>query len=165
LETIVSVEDLSFSYGGAFKLNSISLNVSAGTVLTLLGPNGCGKTTLLKCINALLKPESGRVVISGRNAHELRRWELARLVGYVPQTHVPPIPLLHAGSCVDGKNGPPRLLSTTLKSGLQDRRKGIEYGWARSPKAPPVRPAEWWGEAVGVDSKGDSARTEAFTIG
>jgi len=92
LETIVSVEDLSFSYGGAFKLNSISLNVSAGTVLTLLGPNGCGKTTLLKCINALLKPESGRVVISGRNAHELRRWELARLVGYVPQTHVPPFP-------------------------------------------------------------------------
>jgi len=92
LETIVSVEDLSFSYGGAFKLNSISLNVSAGTVLTLLGPNGCGKTTLLKCINALLKPESGRVVISGRNAHELRRWELARLVGYVPQAHVPPFP-------------------------------------------------------------------------
>ncbi|MBC7113910.1 MAG: ABC transporter ATP-binding protein [Candidatus Methanomethyliales bacterium] len=89
---MVSVEDLSFSYGGAFKLNSISLKVSAGTVLTLLGPNGCGKTTLLKCINALLKPESGKVVIFGKNAHELRRWELARLVGYVPQAHVSPFP-------------------------------------------------------------------------
>ncbi|MEM3532018.1 MAG: ABC transporter ATP-binding protein [Candidatus Methanomethyliaceae archaeon] len=92
MEAIVSVEDLSFSYGNTFKLNSISLNVEAGTVLTLLGPNGCGKTTLLKCINALLKPESGKVIIGGKNAHKLKRWELARLVGYVPQAHVPPFP-------------------------------------------------------------------------
>lgn len=92
MEAIVSVEDLSFSYGNTFKLNSISLNVEAGTVLTLLGPNGCGKTTLLKCINALLRPESGKVIIGGKNAHELKRWELARLVGYVPQAHVPPFP-------------------------------------------------------------------------
>ncbi|MEM4157953.1 MAG: ABC transporter ATP-binding protein, partial [Candidatus Methanomethylicaceae archaeon] len=76
MEAIVSVEDLSFSYGNTFKLNSISLNVEAGTVLTLLGPNGCGKTTLLKCINALLKPESGKVIIGGKNAYELKRWEL-----------------------------------------------------------------------------------------
>ncbi|MCX8182022.1 MAG: ABC transporter ATP-binding protein [Candidatus Methanomethyliaceae archaeon] len=92
METIVSVKDLSFSYGGSFKLSSITLNVEAGTVLALLGPNGCGKTTLLKCINALLKPEKGKVLIDGKNAHELKRWEIARLVGYVPQAHVPPFP-------------------------------------------------------------------------
>ena len=92
METIVSIDGLSFSYGGTFQLNSLFLNVESGTVLTLLGPNGCGKTTLLKCINALLKPTSGKVIIDGKNAHELKRHELARLVGYVPQAHVPPFP-------------------------------------------------------------------------
>lgn len=92
METIAEVEGLSFSYGGDFRLDSISFNVKAGEILTLLGPNGCGKTTLLKCMNALLKPHSGKVLVSGRNVHRLQRWELARLVGYVPQAHVPSFP-------------------------------------------------------------------------
>jgi iron complex transport system ATP-binding protein len=91
---IIRIRDLNFSYssGSAFRLYGVSLEVQEGEVMVLLGPNGCGKTTLLKCINALLKPQSGEVLLNGRNAYELGRSELACMVGFVPQAHNPPFP-------------------------------------------------------------------------
>jgi iron complex transport system ATP-binding protein len=73
-------------------LEDISFAVGSGEVLVLLGPNGCGKTTLLKCINALLNPSSGEIDVVGKNVKTLNRAELARLIGFVPQTHSPPFP-------------------------------------------------------------------------
>lgn len=89
---VISVQGLSFSYGFEFGLSDISLKVERGEVLVLLGPNGCGKTTLLKCINALLKPSKGTVQIKGKDVFRMGRSELARLVGFVPQAHTPPFP-------------------------------------------------------------------------
>jgi iron complex transport system ATP-binding protein len=92
MNEIVQVKDLNFSYGDQFHLEDISFTVGAGEVLVLLGPNGCGKTTLLKCINALLSPSSGEIDVAGMNVGSLSRAELARLIGFVPQTHSPPFP-------------------------------------------------------------------------
>lgn len=92
MKEIVGVRGVGFSYGGAFHLEDISFNVGSGEVLALLGPNGCGKTTLLKCINALLPPSKGEIDVVGKNIKDLSRSELARLIGFVPQTHSPPFP-------------------------------------------------------------------------
>jgi len=89
---VVRVNNISFSYGLDFKLKDVSLSVDRGDVVVLLGPNGCGKTTLLKCINALLRPDEGTVCIDGRDAFKMDRNDLAQLVGYVPQVHSPPFP-------------------------------------------------------------------------
>jgi iron complex transport system ATP-binding protein len=92
MKEIVGVRGVSFSYGGPFHLEDISFTVTSGEVLVLLGPNGCGKTTLLKCVNALLRPSSGEIVVVGKNVKDLSRAELAKLIGFVPQTHSPPFP-------------------------------------------------------------------------
>jgi zinc transport system ATP-binding protein len=72
---VVEIKNLSFSYGRVPVLSNISLNIHRGDYLCLIGPNGGGKTTLLKLILGLLKPESGTI---SKNS-DLR-------IGYVPQS-------------------------------------------------------------------------------
>jgi iron complex transport system ATP-binding protein len=66
--------------------------VEQGEVLSILGPNGCGKTTLLKCLNSLVKLHRGNITISKRDISRLPRAEIARFIGYVPQMHQPVFP-------------------------------------------------------------------------
>jgi iron complex transport system ATP-binding protein len=63
----------------------MNLDLRRKAVTVLLGPNGCGKTTLLKIINGLLRPSKGAVYVEGRDAAVLGNRELALLMGYVPQ--------------------------------------------------------------------------------
>lgn len=89
---VVRISKLEFSYGEQFSVRADSLAVQGGEILTLLGPNGSGKTTLLKCINALLKPDSGSIMVCGRDIRSYARNELSRIIGYVPQSHIPSFP-------------------------------------------------------------------------
>jgi iron complex transport system ATP-binding protein len=57
--------------------------------MSILGPNACGKTTLLKCLDGLLKLEDGAISINGNNLCDMSRNELAKIAGYVPQFHQP----------------------------------------------------------------------------
>jgi iron complex transport system ATP-binding protein len=89
---VLKVERLSFGYGKRLVLQGVELELNKGEILVLLGPNGCGKTTLLKCINRILKPMNGVVFIEGKNYFEMSEKEIARSIGYVPQDHKPPFP-------------------------------------------------------------------------
>lgn len=77
---VIRCEDLSFSYGGPQVLDRVSLEVAAGEFLGLVGPNGGGKSTLLKLILGLIEPQRGRIEILGRSP-----FEAGTDLGYVPQ--------------------------------------------------------------------------------
>jgi polar amino acid transport system ATP-binding protein len=64
-EAIVKIEDLHKSYGGVEVLQGVSLEVKEGEVVILVGPSGTGKSTLLRCINQLTVPDSGKVWVCG----------------------------------------------------------------------------------------------------
>ena len=81
----ISFDGVSGGYDGDAVVADVSFDVHAGTVVGLLGPNGVGKSTLLKCAVGLLDPVAGGVTVDGRPVGAFDRDELARLVGYVPQ--------------------------------------------------------------------------------
>ena len=58
---ILNVEGLTFRYNGRAVLQDVEFRVPRHEILAILGPNGVGKTTLLRCINTLLRPESGSI--------------------------------------------------------------------------------------------------------
>lgn len=82
----VIAEGVSLSYNSRLVLGDVSLQLRKGATVTLLGPNGCGKTTLLKIINGLLRPDSGKVYVDGNDVSRMGQTDMARLIGHVPQT-------------------------------------------------------------------------------
>ena len=84
---LLTVEDLCFRYGSNEVLKGINLHMEEGEALCLLGPNGCGKTTLLDCLLKINAPASGKILYGGQNLSGLKVQELARMAAYVPQMH------------------------------------------------------------------------------
>jgi urea transport system ATP-binding protein len=83
---MLRIEGLNQFYGGSHVLRDISLEVPMGQVTALLGRNGVGKTTLLKCLTGLLPIRSGRILLDGQDISNLAPHRRARLgLGYVPQ--------------------------------------------------------------------------------
>lgn len=82
---ILSVNNVRFSYKSRPVLNRVSFGLKKNELLAILGPNGVGKTTLLKCINAILKPQGGAILIEEKDLLSLSRMEIARDIAYVAQ--------------------------------------------------------------------------------
>ncbi len=82
----LKVKGVHFSYDSINVLNDVFIEGGDGEVVSLVGPNGSGKTTLLKCINKILKPKKGTILLDGRNLSSIGLKEMARLLGYVPQS-------------------------------------------------------------------------------
>jgi iron complex transport system ATP-binding protein len=83
----LAARDLAFGYPGRTIGRGVTLDVAPGRVLALLGPNGGGKTTLMKTLLGLLPTHGGSVALDGRPVAAVPVGERARLVGYVPQAH------------------------------------------------------------------------------
>jgi iron complex transport system ATP-binding protein len=88
---MLSVRNLHVSYGDVPVLRGVSLDVRPGEVVALVGPNGCGKTTLIRAITRVLPWASGHVVAGESSVRGLGPRDLARLIAVVPQN--PQLPL------------------------------------------------------------------------
>lgn len=89
---MLNIDELAVGYGKEPVLEDISLSVAEGRLCCLLGPNGCGKTTLLKCCLGFLKPHRGKILLNERCIFTFSASEQARVVAYVPQSHSPAFP-------------------------------------------------------------------------
>jgi len=84
--SLLAIEALNQSYGGSHTLWDVELSVPEGSRTCLMGRNGMGKTTLLKCVMGLLKASSGSIQFAGRELRSITPENRARLgIGYVPQ--------------------------------------------------------------------------------
>ncbi len=88
----LAARDLAIGYGRHVVGEGIDFSLGGGDIVCLLGPNGCGKTTLFKTLLGLIPALSGEVVLDGAPITRLGRAAIARRIAYVPQSHVPPFP-------------------------------------------------------------------------
>lgn len=82
---IIEVREIKFRYSTDWLLNGLSLSVDQGEIAGLIGPNGSGKTTILKLLSKVLKQEGGSIWLMGRDIASMKQREIAKVVAVVPQ--------------------------------------------------------------------------------
>jgi len=92
MSSAIHVRHASFSYDDHKVFRDVNLEILPGEVLCLLGPNGCGKTTLLRCINGALKIVGGSIQLDGKDLSAMNPTETAQRIGFVFQEHSAPFP-------------------------------------------------------------------------
>ena len=82
---MIQFEHVSKSYGKTPILKDLNFTIEDGQFVVLIGPSGCGKTTTMKMINRLLEPDTGSILIDGKNIRDQDKVDLRRHIGYVIQ--------------------------------------------------------------------------------
>jgi len=83
-------EQLTLGYAERTVIDGLDLSVAPGRITSIVGPNACGKSTLLRSMSRLLSPRSGQVLLDGAVVHRMPAKELARTLGLLPQSPVAP---------------------------------------------------------------------------
>ena len=84
-EAILKVDGVAFGYKSHSVLEDIEVGVSRGEILAILGPNGVGKSTLLRCMNMILHPQKGVILVDNADLSKMSANDIAKNVGYVAQ--------------------------------------------------------------------------------
>ena len=82
---ILDVRDVSFRYNSRPVLEGVTFSLGRNELVAVLGPNGVGKTTLLKCLNGILRPATGAIRVGERDLLRMKKLEIARDLAYVAQ--------------------------------------------------------------------------------
>lgn len=83
---VLRLENIDVYYGQSQALDDISISISEGEFVTIIGANGAGKTTIMKCIMGLHRPNNGRIYFRDKDITDLKPWERAALgIGYIPE--------------------------------------------------------------------------------
>lgn len=86
---LLEIQNVRGGYGNGDIVKGVSCSADHGDILCLVGPNGCGKTTLFRLMLGSIPVSSGDIIIDGRNTKNLSPKELASLIAYIPQYHTP----------------------------------------------------------------------------
>lgn len=85
---IMEVKNLSFHYHNSRTVfENVSFGLEQGEIMSIIGTNGAGKSTLLNCVANLFKPQTGEILLKGKSIKDMSLREIAKIIGYVPQTH------------------------------------------------------------------------------
>ncbi|RQD75935.1 MAG: ABC transporter ATP-binding protein [Halanaerobium sp. MSAO_Bac5] len=82
----MKADKIKFCYQDTAVFDELSLEIEKGKIISLVGPNGIGKSTLIKCLSNIYQADSGFVYLDGKNTLSIEAKELAKELGYVPQT-------------------------------------------------------------------------------
>ena len=82
----LTAEGLRVGYGRHLVLDGVDFSVLEGELTVILGPNACGKSTLLRALARMISPDAGRVVLDGEDLHQMRTRNVALKLGLLPQS-------------------------------------------------------------------------------
>ena len=101
----VEIHGLDFAYAkGSLILKGIELSIADPQLISIIGPNGVGKSTLIHCIDRILSPSVGTVLVDGQDVAEYKPKELAKKIGYVPYTSGNSFPMTVVDTILMGRN-------------------------------------------------------------
>jgi iron complex transport system ATP-binding protein len=81
----IEMKNVALGYGRTIILKDLSFRVRSGEMVGLIGPNGCGKSTIIRALSRIIAPQSGEILLDGQDITKISRIKLARLLGVVPQ--------------------------------------------------------------------------------
>lgn len=87
---IFEIKDLSFSYGNNKVIDGLNLKIKEGKITTLIGANGCGKSTLFNLMTKNIKPDNGKIFLAGQNIEQMKLKDFARKTAIVHQYNTAP---------------------------------------------------------------------------
>ncbi len=112
-------ETVDIGYGEKIVVEGLSLAVPDGDITAIVGPNACGKSTLLRALSRILMPEAGRIVLDGELIHHLSTKEVARRLGLLPQAPIAPDGIMVADLVARGRSPHQRIFQQWSKADEQ----------------------------------------------
>jgi len=100
----LDIQGVEFAYTSVPVLNDVTVNIEGSKFVSILGPNGVGKSTLIHCINKILEPTGGTVLIDDRDVKDITVKEMAKIVGYVPYSANDSFPLSVVDTVLMGRH-------------------------------------------------------------
>ena len=142
MDNILTIENVSKTYGSYTALNNVSLHVPKGSVFGLLGPNGAGKTSLIRIINQITLPDNGSIFLDGEplQPHHIQH------IGYLPEER---------GLYKSMKVGDQALYLAQLKGmSKQEAKKKLQYWFEK------FEITDWWNKKIQELSKGMAQKVQ-----
>ncbi len=126
MKLCVSHAEYHYDSEKAHGFKDINFTLENAGIMTILGPNACGKTTLLKCIDGLLKLDQGSILINDKDMCLLSRVEIAKAIGFVPQFHEASFAFSVLDAVLVGRSPHIGLLDSPKKEDILIARQAIE---------------------------------------